>query len=125
MPRLPDIESERHKWDIFSSNLDRGDILALHPGCLHGGAPTFAGQRRRAMSFRFFGNNLLYRPLPKIRDEQGATTQSERKDKLVPGVENLKPGDPIYRSRAYRRIRPWSGQPHVRHELLTQGTAGH
>lgn len=107
-PRLPDIEAERECWDIFSTDLNRGDILVLHPGCLHGGAPTYPGQRRRAMSFRFFSNDVVYQPMPRFRGEELAHTQEERKDKLVPGMDKLAPGDPIYRSGAYRCIRPWT-----------------
>ena len=107
-PRLPEIEAERERWDIFSTDLNRGDILVLHPGCLHGGAPTYPGQRRRAMSFRFFSNDVVYQPMPKFRGEDLAHTQEDRKDKLVPGMEKLSPGDPIYRTGAYRQIRPWT-----------------
>ena len=40
LPRLPDIEAERARWDIVSWDVEPGDVLVFHPGVLHGGAPT-------------------------------------------------------------------------------------
>lgn len=108
MPRLPDIESNRQQWDIFSVDMNRGDILAFHAACLHGGAPTFDNDRRRAMSFRLFSSDVYYRPLPSVLQNKYANTQSERRERLVPGLEKLRVGDPIHTSGAYRRVRPWS-----------------
>lgn len=110
-PRLPDIERERWRWDIVSEPMARGDVLAFHPAALHGGAAVDVGGRRRTMSFRFFADDVVYRPLPIVQDSDLARVQTERSDGLTPGLERLRPGDPIARSGAYRRIR---GTTHVR-----------
>ncbi|WP_293677178.1 phytanoyl-CoA dioxygenase family protein [uncultured Phenylobacterium sp.] len=62
LPRLPDIEAERDKWDIVSWAVEPGDLIVFHPAMLHGGAPTHPGQRRRTLTLRFFGDNAVYDP---------------------------------------------------------------
>ncbi len=56
-PPLPDIESRRDDFDIVSFAVEPGDVVVFHPGVLHGGAPTIAGERRRTLSLRFFGDD--------------------------------------------------------------------
>lgn len=109
-PQLPDIEADRAHWDICASDLARGDVLAFHPGCLHGGAPVHPGQRRRAISFRLFSDDIVYRPLPPVRHTGLARTQEERREKLVTGFEGLKPGDPIHQGGGYRQVRSSASQ---------------
>ncbi|RFQ17709.1 phytanoyl-CoA dioxygenase, partial [Pseudomonas sp. ATCC 13867] len=60
LPRLPDIEAQRRQdpdaYDVLSFATEPGDIVVLHPGSLHGGAPvdeTFPN--RHTFVFRFFG----------------------------------------------------------------------
>lgn len=60
MPRLPNIEAERDKWNIVSWPIEPGDVLVLHPSILHGGAQMREGGRRRTMSIRFFGDDIRY-----------------------------------------------------------------
>ncbi len=50
LPRLPDIESERHEWDIVGDALAPGDLMIFHPGTLHGGGATRPGMRRRSLT---------------------------------------------------------------------------
>jgi len=57
-PALPDIESERSRWNIVSWDIDLGDVIIFHPAVLHGGAPTRAGECRRTVSLRFFGDDV-------------------------------------------------------------------
>ena len=73
MPRLPDIEADRSKWDILSWAVEPGDVVVFHPSVLHGGAPTHVGKRRRTLSLRFFGPDAIYA--------------------YRPGVANIAPGD--------------------------------
>lgn len=68
-PRLPDIEAQRSRdpasWDVISWDLEPGDVLILHSGSLHGGAPvTPACPTRHTLVLRFYGDKLFYRPLP-------------------------------------------------------------
>ena len=47
VPRLPDIQAARDRFDIVSWAVEPGDVVLFHPATLHGGAPTHPGQRRR------------------------------------------------------------------------------
>lgn len=64
MPRLPDIEAERSKFDINSFAVEPGDLVLFHPAMLHGGAPTHPGMRRRTLTLRFFGRDAHYDQRP-------------------------------------------------------------
>lgn len=111
LPRLPNIESEREKWDIFSTAMKRGDVLAFHPGCLHGGAPTKPNQNRRSYTFRFFSDEAIYTPLPDKRDlgeNEFSNQRQETDDRIVlSGFGDLQPGEQLCRSPYWMRIRPW------------------
>ena len=62
LPRLPDIEADRGRWDIVSWAVEPGDLIVFHPRALHGGAPTHEGMRRRTLTLRFFGRDAVYDP---------------------------------------------------------------
>lgn len=95
-PRLPDIDGNRDDFDIVSWDITPGDVVLLHPAVLHGGGHTSAGRRRRTLSARFFGPDVVYADRPKTR----ATAP------YTPGLELvLKPGDPL-RHPYYPRLRP-------------------
>lgn len=65
LPRLPDIEAERERWDIVAWAVEPGDVIVFHPATLHGGAPTDARHReRRTLSLRFFGERAHYEGRP-------------------------------------------------------------
>jgi ectoine hydroxylase-related dioxygenase (phytanoyl-CoA dioxygenase family) len=91
-PRLPDIEADRSSWDIVSFDNQPGDAVFFHPSVLHGGG---AGeQRRRTLSLRFFGDDVVYAPRP------------GRPSPPCPGVaETHAPGEPL-RSSWFPRILP-------------------
>ncbi len=64
-PRLPDINADRAKdpnaWDIVAFDVEPGDIVALHPHCLHaGGGADAALPERRTLVFRFYGDESYY-----------------------------------------------------------------
>ncbi len=96
LPRLPDIEAEREKWDIVSFDITPGDVVLLHPGVLHGGGHTTEGHKRRTLSARLYGDDMVYAKRPDTRPTVP----------LTPGLHQaLKPGDPL-RSPYYPRLRP-------------------
>ncbi|HUO13059.1 MAG TPA: phytanoyl-CoA dioxygenase family protein [Caulobacteraceae bacterium] len=69
LPRLPDIEAERKAdpkaYDILSWAGRPGDMVVLHPGALHGGAPVDAEfPDRHTLVLRFFGDDAVFRSLP-------------------------------------------------------------
>ena len=95
LPRLPDIEADRARWDIVSFDVTPGDVVFFHPRVLHGGAPTHADRRRRTLSLRFFGPDAVYVRRP-----------AEAPAPLVEGLhDTLLPGDP-FRHPAFPRLRP-------------------
>lgn len=95
MPRLPDIEADRKPWKIVSWPVTPGDVILFDVATLHGGAATHAGQRRRTLTLRFFGERTTYAP------------KGNRKSlPNTPGMaDRLKPGDP-FRDERFLRLRP-------------------
>jgi len=64
-PRLPDIEAEveadSDAWDIVGFDVEPGDVLVIHPHCLHaGGATDDTLPERRNIALRFFGDKSYY-----------------------------------------------------------------
>ncbi|QTD30678.1 phytanoyl-CoA dioxygenase family protein [Pseudomonas fluorescens] len=69
LPRLPDIEAQRlvnpQAFDVLSWATEPGDVVLLHPGSLHGGAPVDKDfPDRHTFVFRFFGDDASFHPLP-------------------------------------------------------------
>jgi ectoine hydroxylase-related dioxygenase (phytanoyl-CoA dioxygenase family) len=96
LPRLPDIEADRDKWNIQSWAVEPGDVILLHPNALHGGGPTLPGSRRRAITVRLYGDDITYAKRPPT-----APTSP-----MTPGLsQQLNYGDPL-RSPWYPRLRP-------------------
>jgi ectoine hydroxylase-related dioxygenase (phytanoyl-CoA dioxygenase family) len=94
LPRLPDIEADRSRWDIVSWPVEPGDVIAFHLATLHGGAPTREGHRRRTLSLRFFGSDAVYAARPRPAGP------------AVAGLHDaLSPGDP-FRHAAFPKWRP-------------------
>jgi hypothetical protein len=91
LPRLPDIQADRDAFDILSWDVEPGDVIVFHLGVLHGGAGTAPGIRRRTVSLRFLGPDVVFDG--RSRDEQGA---QEGNDAALAGVyAGLAHGDPF------------------------------
>jgi len=96
LPPLPDIEAERERWDIVSWAITPGDVVLAHPGVLHGGGATKKGARRRTITIRCYGDDIVYATRPPTRPTVP----------LTPGLSlQLRPGDPL-RHPWYPRLRP-------------------
>lgn len=106
-PRLPDIEADRDRWDIVSADMARGDVLVFNMNSLHGGAPTFPGQRRRTLSFRFFGPDYRFATRGRIRTDHpmAAARANQDSERLTVGYRDLSVGDPIGKSRFFKKLR--------------------
>lgn len=103
MPRMPDIEADRaidpDAWDIMSFATEPGDVVLLHPGTLHGGAPVDESfPVRHTLVFRFFGDDATFRPLP-----DGDSPYSRHGRIYVDEMAKLKPGAP-FRSPIFRQL---------------------
>ncbi len=91
LPRLPDIQADRAAFDIASWDVEPGDIIVFHLGTLHGGAGTSPDLRRRTVSLRFLGPDVVFDGRP--RDEVGA---QEGNDAALASVyAGLQHGDPF------------------------------
>jgi ectoine hydroxylase-related dioxygenase (phytanoyl-CoA dioxygenase family) len=95
LPRLPDIEATRGDWEIVSWPVTPGDLIVFDLATLHGGAATHAGQRRRTLTLRFFGERAVYSP------KAGRVGLPN-----APGLaKRLSPGDP-FRDEGFLKLRP-------------------
>lgn len=96
LPPLPDIEAQRSSWDIVSWDITPGDVIVFHPALLHGGGPTSRERRRRTLTVRCYGDDVVYAERPPSRPTVP----------LTPGLSlALDPGDPL-RHPWYPRLRP-------------------
>jgi hypothetical protein len=91
LPRLPDIQAARDAFDILAWDVEPGDVIVFHLGTLHGGAGTSPGLRRRTVSLRFLGPDVVFDGRP--RDELGA--QAGNDAALASTYAGLKHGDPF------------------------------
>jgi ectoine hydroxylase-related dioxygenase (phytanoyl-CoA dioxygenase family) len=118
MPRLPNIEADRARWDIVSWSTEPGDVVCFHPAMLHGGGPTNPGLRRRTLSLRFFGADATFSPRPGGAEVPGRRAAKEGSQQPPPQEspdgggpvfarlsQTLSPGDP-FRHPGFPRVRP-------------------
>jgi ectoine hydroxylase-related dioxygenase (phytanoyl-CoA dioxygenase family) len=91
LPRLPDIQAERDQYDIVAWEVEPGDLVVFHLGMLHGGAGTAPGLRRRTLSLRFLGPDVVFDGRP--RDDVGA--QEGNDAALAPMYGGLQHGQPF------------------------------
>ena len=104
MPRVPDIERDRAadpaRWDVVSFDIEPGDVLFVHPNCLHGGGATDANLgRRRTLVVRFYGDKAVHRA---IREGDGLFTEDQQ-EQVGSKRRKPTPGAP-FRSRAFRQV---------------------
>jgi ectoine hydroxylase-related dioxygenase (phytanoyl-CoA dioxygenase family) len=60
--QLPDIEGTPEKYDVVTYPSNPGDVIVHHSNLIHGSGPNYSGDRtRRAVSFRFAGDDVRYR----------------------------------------------------------------
>jgi Phytanoyl-CoA dioxygenase (PhyH) len=96
LPPLPDIEADRTAWNIVAWDIQPGDVVLAHPGVLHGGGPTASTSKRRALTVRCYGEDIVYATRPTSRPTVPRT----------PGLGvRLQPGDPL-RAPWYPQLRP-------------------
>jgi ectoine hydroxylase-related dioxygenase (phytanoyl-CoA dioxygenase family) len=96
LPRLPDIEAQRKldpdAYEILSWATEPGDVVAVHPTALHGGAPVDAAfPSRHTLVLRFFGDDATFHPLPEI----SASGYGSGGVLFVEEMSALRAGDPL------------------------------
>jgi ectoine hydroxylase-related dioxygenase (phytanoyl-CoA dioxygenase family) len=61
---LPDIDSNPEKYKILAWALEPGDAVFFHMLTLHGAGGVGSGRRRRVLSVRFIGDDIVHAPRP-------------------------------------------------------------
>ena len=77
---VPDIEAERGRFDVVGWAMEPGDAVAFDFRCLHGAPANTTTNRRRAVSFRWVGDDAVFAkrkgktspPFPHLVFEDGA-----------------------------------------------------
>lgn len=96
MPRLPNIQADRDAFDIVSWDIAPGDIvvfnlaiphdgagtaagdaLIFHTAAAHGGGAFLPGLRRRRLTLRLFGDDVVRVAHPQIRPNTHAVASRE------------------------------------------------
>lgn len=78
-PRCPDIEANEDDYDIVSYDVEPGDVIIHHVLTIHGAGGNLSGRSRRAVSFRYCGDDVRY------YDRPGAIPQPFITEKLTNG----------------------------------------
>lgn len=60
LPELPNIDSERGKYDVLSWNMEPGDCLVFQAMIVHGAPGNSSSSRRRALAARWTGDDARY-----------------------------------------------------------------
>ena len=96
-PKCPDIEAREEEFDIVSFDVEPGDVIIHHVLTVHGAGGNPTKKPRRAISFRYTGDDVRYCEKP------GALPQTDT-------LGDLKDGDRLH-SLDYPIVwpRPWPG----------------
>ena len=94
-PKCPDIEAREDQYDIISFDAEPGDVIIHHVKTVHGAGGNTTDRPRRAISYRYTGDNVRFRNKP------GALPQTEM-------YGDLDDGDRLH-SRDYPLVwpKPW------------------
>lgn len=104
--QVPDIASHEGDYDIISFDAEPGDVLMHHVMTIHGAGGNLSDANRRAISFRYCGDDIRY------LDRPGSIPQHGIKNKL-------NDGDPLW-SHDYPVVwpKPWPGFKLAKHWSL-------
>jgi ectoine hydroxylase-related dioxygenase (phytanoyl-CoA dioxygenase family) len=80
---VPDVEAKREDWPVVGFAMQPGDAVAFDFRTLHGAPANFTANRRRAVSFRWVGDDARFAkrkgrtspPFPDLVFEDGAPFQ--------------------------------------------------
>ncbi len=115
LPRLPHIEGNRDDWDIVGDALVLGDLIVFHMGSLHGGGATRPGMRRRSLTLRFIGDDVVWveqfdTPHPDSSIARRAQACASEKTVAGASAGESAPaplGEALWRGNKFLRVRPW------------------
>lgn len=81
--KLPDIEGNRNQYDIIGFDCEPGDVIIHHVKTIHGSGGNLSNDRmRRALSFRYCGDDIRYFDKPGAIEQQYLTGQLNNGDLL-------------------------------------------
>lgn len=80
--RLPDIEASPEDYDIISFDTQPGDVIVHHVHTIHGAGGNVSNKDRRAMSFRYCGDDIRYLDLKGAVQQMDITHQLKNGDAL-------------------------------------------
>jgi ectoine hydroxylase-related dioxygenase (phytanoyl-CoA dioxygenase family) len=80
---VPDVEAKREDWPVVGYAMQPGDAVAFNFRTLHGAPANTTANRRRAVSFRYVGDDARFAkrigrtspPFPHLKFEDGAPFQ--------------------------------------------------
>lgn len=98
LPRLPDIDADRDRFEIVSWACEPGDLVVFDLGLLHGGAATRPGGRRRTVALRFFG------PDARLAARAGSGRRSDKAPRFIRYHQELEPGQPLSEQQAFPHL---------------------
>lgn len=80
--RCPDIEAEPDKYDIVSFDVEPGDVIIHHVKTVHGAGGNRSDNWRRAVSFRYCGDEVRYLDRPGAIQQVGVAHDLNDGDRL-------------------------------------------
>lgn len=80
--RCPDIEANPDQYDIISFDVEPGDVLIHHVMTVHGAGGNRSGNWRRAVSFRYCGDEVRYFDRPGAIPQVGLSGRLMKGDRL-------------------------------------------
>ncbi len=85
-PRCPDIEADPSAWDLVSFEVEPGDVILHHVLTVHGAGGNPSASWRRAMSFRYCGDEVRFLDRPGAVPMVGGARGHRNGDRLSPDV---------------------------------------
>lgn len=85
-PRCPDIEANPSAWDLVSFEVEPGDVILHHVLTVHGAGGNPSAGWRRAMSFRYCGDEVRFLDRPGAVPMVGGARGHRDGDRLSPDV---------------------------------------
>lgn len=80
--QLPDIEGHEDEYDIVSFDVAPGDVIIHHVMTVHGAGGNMSTRDRRALSFRYCGDDVRYYDRPGAIPQNGVSHQLQDGDRL-------------------------------------------
>ena len=64
LAELPDVAADPARWRVISWALEPGDAVFFHMAAVHGAGGVGGHHRRRVLSLRFLGDDIVHAPRP-------------------------------------------------------------